>query len=455
MADTIAAVATAPGRGGIGIVRVSGSQAFAMAARVCGCEPGSLQTRHAVLRNIRDDQGQIIDRGLILPFRGPHSFTGEDVIEFQCHGGPVLMDLLLRHLLALGARLARPGEFSERAFHNDKLDLVQAEAIADLITASTEQAARSALQSLQGAFSHRIDDLLEALITLRLHVEAAIDFPEEEIDFLADGQIADQLARVIARVDAVQAEARQGQLLREGMKVVIAGSPNAGKSSLLNALAGVERAIVTDVPGTTRDVLREQIQIHGMPLHVIDTAGLRETPDRVEQEGIRRAQAEISQADRVLFVWDSADASADPEHSLARLLPAGFSALTLIANQCDRSGREAGLQLRELSGKTFPEVVLSARTGAGLDTLRLHLTDCMGLQTQDAGVFSARTRHVDALQRTALHLQNASIALHERHAGELMAEDLRLAQNTLSEITGIFSPDDLLGRIFSSFCIGK
>lgn len=425
-----------------------------MAATVMAAET-TLQPRHAYYTPFLDDHGQALDEGLLIYFRAPHSFTGEDVVEFQGHGGPVVLDMLLQRLLRLGARLARPGEFSERAFLNDKLDLAQAEAIADLIEAGSEQAARSALHSLQGVFSTRVHELLEALIVLRLHVEAAIDFPEEEIDFLADGQILAQCRDVQATLDAVLAEARQGLLLKEGMRVVIAGRPNAGKSSLLNLLAGNEVAIVTDIAGTTRDVLREHIQIDGMPLHVIDTAGLRESPDVVEREGIRRAWLEIDKADRILFVWDASDASQDPLQSLAQFFDPLPQRLTLIANKCDRAGRAAGMDSLRLADREIPCVVLSARDGQGLDALREHLKQIMGYQAQGGGSFSARRRHLDALMRTRESLLSAEHALTGLHAGELAAEDLRLAQQHLSEITGAFSSDDLLGRIFSSFCIGK
>jgi len=452
--DTIAAIATPPGRGGVGIIRLSGPRAGEMAEAMTR-RGHPLQPRHAYHTPFLDERGEALDEGLLIYFRAPHSFTGEDVVELQGHGGPVVIDMLLRRLLALGARLARPGEFSERAFLNDKLDLAQAEAIADLIEAGSEQAARSALHSLQGAFSDRVNDLLESLITLRLHVEAAIDFPEEEIDFLADGQILAQCRGVLATLDAVLAEARQGVLLSEGMRVVIAGRPNAGKSSLLNLLAGNEVAIVTDIAGTTRDVLREHIQIDGMPLHVVDTAGLRESPDVVEREGIRRAWLEIGKADGILFVWDASDPADDPASALAQFFDPLPERITLIANKCDRAGRAAGMDSLNIAGRDIPCVVISARDGQGLDALRGHLKQLMGYQGQGGGGFSARRRHVDALMRTRESVLAAERALASLQAGELAAEDLRLAQNHLSEITGAFSPDDLLGRIFSSFCIGK
>lgn len=455
--DTIAAIATPPGRGGVGIVRVSGPKAQAIGQAILQRE-NALPVRRALFDGFHAADGSEIDEGLALFFQGPQSFTGEDVIELQGHGGPVVMDMLLQRVLALGARMARPGEFSERAFLNDKLDLAQAEAIADLIDAGSAEAARSAVRSLAGVFSQKIHALVEALIQLRLYVEAAIDFPEEEIDFLSDGRVEGELRTVQQQLAGVMAEARQGALLREGMRVVIAGKPNAGKSSLLNALAGFEAAIVTDIAGTTRDVLREQIQIDGMPLHIIDTAGLRETTDVVEQEGVRRALKEVEQADRVLFVFDAAS-DTDP---LA--LAAGFftplpapDKLLLIANKCDlQSGLVPGVHERhDAAGTAYVEVVLSARQGQGLDTLRQTLKQAMGFQTEGAGMFTARRRHLDALERARQSLATGLAQLLDTGAGELLAEDLRVAQEALSEITGEFTADDLLGRIFSSFCIGK
>lgn len=445
--DTIAAVATPPGRGGVGIVRISGPAAAQIAVAMLGaCPP----PRRADYLPFRAADGTIIDQGIALFFAAPNSFTGEDVLELQGHGGPVVMDLLLQAALQSGARPARPGEFSQRAFLNDKLDLTQAEAIADLIDSTSAQAARSALRSLQGEFSRRVADLTEELIQLRLYVEAAIDFPEEEIDFLADGSVAARLDALRSRLRAVQEAAQQGSLLRDGMSVVLAGKPNAGKSSLLNALAGRDSAIVTDIPGTTRDVLREQISIDGMPLHVIDTAGLRESTDTVEQEGIRRAWAEIERADGLLLlVDDHAGIGAEEDAILARL-PERL-AVTIVHNKVDLSGHPVALEQRE--GKTH--VYLSARHGDGLDLLRNHLKQSMGFQDQVEGVFSARRRHLDALQQAAHHLAAGDEQLRHHHAGELLAEELHLAQQALGEITGAFGADDLLGRIFTSFCIGK
>jgi len=450
--DTIAALATPPGRGGVGILRISGRGAKDVALAVLGKLP---KPRYADYLPFRDAEGSTLDQGIALWFPGPNSFTGEDVLELQGHGGPVILDLLLKRVLALpDVRIARPGEFSERAFLNDKLDLAQAEAIADLIDASSEQAARSAMNSLQGAFSLRIHQLVEALTHLRIYVEAAIDFPDEEIDFLSDGKIEAQLNGVMAGLDGVRAEAHQGSLLREGMKVVIAGRPNAGKSSLLNELAGREAAIVTDIAGTTRDVLREHIHIDGMPLHIIDTAGLREASDEVERIGIERAWNEIEQADRVLFMVDGTTTAATepaeiwPEF-MARL-PSTLP-ITVVRNKADITGETLGLS--EVNGHSL--IRLSARTGEGIDLLREHLKQSMGFTSNMEGGFLARRRHLQALEQAAQHLVQGKEQLVSAYAGELLAEELRLAQQALSEITGEFTSDDLLGRIFSSFCIGK
>jgi tRNA modification GTPase len=450
--ETIAAVATAQGRGGVGIVRVSGPLAETIALAVIGRE---LMPRYAHYGPFNDAHGQVLDQGLALYFPGPHSFTGEDVLELQGHGGPVVLDLLLRRCVQLGARLARPGEFSERAFLNDKLDLAQAEAIADLIEASSEQAARNALRSLQGEFSKRVHELTERLINLRIYVEAAIDFPEEEIDFLADGHVLKLLDGVRADLAGVLKQAGQGALLREGMTVVIAGRPNAGKSSLLNALAGREAAIVTAIAGTTRDVLREHIHIDGMPLHVVDTAGLRDTDDHVEKIGVERALKAINDADRVLLVVDaSAPEALDPfalwpEFLQQRPDP---SKLTLIRNKTDLSNEAVAMQVCDDGHVT---ISLSAKSTEGLDLLREHLKTCMGYEQTLEGSFSARRRHLDALKQASSALEHGRDQLTLAGAGELLAEDLRQAQHVLGEITGAFSSDDLLGRIFSSFCIGK
>ena len=450
--DTIVAQATAPGRGGVGIVRVSGPAAERVAEIVLGRLP---RVRYAEYLPFKDEQGQPLDQGIALLFKAPNSFTGEDVLELQGHGGPVILDMLIRRILQIeGLRPARPGEFSERAFLNDKLDLAQAEAIADLIEASSEQAARSAMHSLQGQFSGKIQQLVESLTRLRIYVEAAIDFPDEEIDFLSDGKVAGDLYGIMAELDDVRGEAKQGALLREGMKVVIAGRPNAGKSSLLNALAGRESAIVTEIAGTTRDVLREHIHLDGMPLHIIDTAGLRDTQDKVEQIGIERAWAEIEQADRVLFMVDGTTTDAiDPREiwpEFVDRLPKNIG-LTVIRNKADLTGEDLAPS-QELGHAVYR---ISAKTELGLPALREHLKACMGFQGNTEGGFMARRRHLDALERAADRLLVAKEQLEVYVAGELVAEELRLAQESLSEITGEFSSDDLLGRIFSSFCIGK
>ncbi|EKO3558643.1 tRNA uridine-5-carboxymethylaminomethyl(34) synthesis GTPase MnmE [Vibrio metschnikovii] len=450
--DTIVAQATAPGRGGVGIIRVSGPQAAFVAKQVTGMD---LKPRYAQYLPFKDADGAELDQGIALYFPNPHSFTGEDVLELQGHGGPVVMDMLIKRILAIpGLRPARPGEFSERAFLNDKLDLTQAEAIADLIDASSEQAAKSALQSLQGQFSKRINTLVESLIYLRIYVEAAIDFPEEEIDFLADGKVAADLQAIIDNLAAVRQEANQGAIMREGMKVVIAGRPNAGKSSLLNALSGKDSAIVTDIAGTTRDVLREHIHIDGMPLHIIDTAGLRDASDEVEKIGIERAWEEIKQADRVLFMVDGTTTEAtDPKDiwpDFVDRLPDQIG-MTVIRNKVDQTGEILGV-----CHASQPTLIrLSAKTGQGVEALRTHLKECMGFTGNQEGGFMARRRHLDALERAAEHLAIGQQQLEGYMAGEILAEELRIAQQHLNEITGEFSSDDLLGRIFSSFCIGK
>jgi tRNA modification GTPase len=445
--DTIAALATPPGRGGIGVIRVSGPLAATLAREILGELP---QPRRVVLRPFRDADGHALDTGLALYFAAPESFTGEDVLELHGHGGPVVMDMLLARTLQLGARMAEAGEFSRRAFLNDKLDLAQAEAIADLIDSGSVEAARAALRSMQGEFSVAVNSLTEAVTETRMHVEAAIDFPEEEIDFLADTALRGRIDGAIELCAEIAAKARQGALLREGMTVVIAGRPNAGKSSLLNRLAGYDAAIVTAIPGTTRDVLRERIAIDGMPLHIADTAGLREEADVVEAEGIRRARQEMSRADRILYVIDGERRleSAEIDRELAAL-PADIPA-TLVVNKIDLLGQSSRYEQSQP-----PRLHVSATTGEGVDLLREHLKECMGFQGADSGTVSARRRHLDALSRTDRHLQEARRQLLERRAGELMAEELRQAQQALAEITGAFTSDDLLGRIFSSFCIGK
>ncbi len=446
--DTIVAAATAPGRGGVGVVRVSGPKTPEIAATLVGELP---RPRHATLSRFLDAAGEPIDIGMALFFPGPHSYTGEHVLELQGHGGPVILEALVERCLQLGARRARPGEFTERAFHNDKIDLAQAEAIADLIDAGSREAARAAMRSLQGEFSNMVQGLTDALVDLRTYVEAAIDFPEEEVDFLGDAELRERLATVRGHFDAVSAAASQGRLLRDGISVVLAGRPNSGKSSLLNRLAGYDAAIVTAIPGTTRDILRERIDIDGLPLHVLDTAGLRDSTDQVEAEGVRRATAEMARADRVLFIIDT---SLDPDgrafaEERARL-PADV-AVTLVFNKIDLSDA-----LPVADTITGPQrVYVSAKTGRGLDQLRAHLKACVSFQNAGNGSISARRRHLEALARARDCVESAARLLEQHRAGELVAEELRLGQTALEEITGVFTADDLLGRIFGSFCIGK
>ena len=437
--DTIAAIATPSGQGGVGIIRVSGPSVKLITEKISGTCPAPRYAHYGVFV---DADKNVIDSGLTLYFKNPHSFTGEDVVEFHAHGGPVILDILLKEILKHDVRPARAGEFSERAYLNDKIDLTQAEAIADLIAADSEQAARAATRSMQGEFSKVILALVEELIHLRIYVESALDFPEEEIDFLADDAIAINLKKVQQKLQEVKKSAQQGRLLKEGMTVVIAGKPNAGKSSLLNQLAGQDSAIVTDIPGTTRDILREHIQIDGLPLHIIDTAGLRESEDVVEQEGVKRAKQMIEKADRVLYVVDIEDT----EQSMRDTLPASIG-LTTVFNKIDKNNLVAELK--------NDEVYLSAKTGEGIDLLKQHLKHCMGYQQKTEGQFIARRRHLDAIDVAEEHLVIADKNLHHLKAGELLAEELRLAQEALSSITGEFSSDDLLGRIFSDFCIGK
>ncbi|MBD3754732.1 MAG: tRNA uridine-5-carboxymethylaminomethyl(34) synthesis GTPase MnmE [Gammaproteobacteria bacterium] len=445
--DTIAAIATAPGRGGVGIVRVSGKQAGTIAEAVLKRVP---KPRYAHYTPFYGENDTVLDEGIALFFPGPNSFTGEDVLELQGHGGPVVLQWLLNRVVQLGARLAEPGEFSKQAFLNDKLDLAQAEAIADLIEASSEQAARSALRSLQGDFSAQVNQLVEELIQLRLYVEAAIDFPEEEIDFLSDGKVAGQLQHILERLHQVFASAQQGVLLREGMSVVILGRPNAGKSSLLNALSGRESAIVTDIAGTTRDIVREEIHIDGMPLHILDTAGVREATDQVEQIGIERAWKALDNADRVLVMLQAGEAIHAEDQAILDKLPHHIP-VTLVRNKIDLIGHAP---MVEQDGERTV-IWLSAKHKQGLELLRDHLKTVMGFAQTSEGVFMARKRHLEALQTALQWTENGMFQLQQFAAGELLAEDLRLAQEALSEITGRFTSDDLLGRIFTSFCIGK
>lgn len=458
--DPIAAIATAPGRGAVGVVRVSGATVAPVIAAVCG---RSLKPREATLVDFRSADGSAIDRGLAIHFPAPNSYTGEDVLELQAHGGTVVLQLLLARCLQAGQeagltgmRVAQPGEFSQRAFLNGKMDLVQAEAVADLIDASTEAAARSASRSLGGGFSLEVHALRDMLVHLRMLVEATLDFPEEEdVDFLQQADAKGQLQKIAAQLSVLQGKARQGALLREGITVVIAGQPNAGKSSLLNALAGAELAIVTPVPGTTRDKVQQTIQIEGVPVHVVDTAGLRDSSDIVEQIGIARAWDAISGADVVLFLHDltRADtmdyiaADADVAREMAQKLPPGVPVLHLW-NKVDL----APLQGAGAEGA----IKLSARTGAGLSDLRHRLLALAGWQVGAQGIYSARQRHVLALQAVQAHLMVAMAQLdQDGQTLDLLAEELRLAQNALNQITGEFTSDDLLGVIFSSFCIGK
>ena len=449
--DTIVAPATAPGRGGIGVVRLSGPGVPVIASALL--RQGLPEPRRATLATFRDGAGEAIDSGLALYFPAPHSYTGEAVLELHGHGGPAVLASLVARAIELGARRAEPGEFTRRAYLNDKLDLAQAEAVADLIDAGSQAAARAALRSLQGAFSAEVHGLVEGLIELRVWVEAAIDFPEEDIDFLADPALAARVEALRARFDAVTQAARQGRVLRDGLTAVIAGRPNAGKSSLLNALAGHEAAIVTDLPGTTRDVVREQLDLDGLPLQVLDTAGLRvagEGPaDVVEAEGIRRTRAEIARADRVLFVVDAAtDPAATAYTDERNALPEGVP-VTLVFNKVDLP-----TALEVVVPGVDAQLRLSARTGEGLAALRAHLQAAIGYSPTDTGAVSARARHLEALTRARATLEAACTLLAQRR-GELVAEELRLAQRALGEITGEFTSDDLLGRIFGSFCIGK
>ncbi len=437
--DLIAAIATAPGRGGVGVVRVSGAEVAPLAAAILGRVP---EARHATYSRFLDSRGEVLDEGIALYFAAPHSFTGEHVLELQGHGGPVVLNLILQRCIELGARLADPGEFSRRAFLNGKLDLAQAEAVADLIDAASTEAARSAVRSLSGAFSAHIAELVESLTRLRMLVEATLDFPEEEIDFLRDADAFGRLDAIDTSLAAVRGQAKQGVLLREGLTVVLIGQPNVGKSSLLNQLAGFEAAIVTEIAGTTRDTVREAIQIQGVPLHIIDTAGLRETDDAVEKIGIARTWAALERADVALLLVDAAHGVGEREAAILQRLPQ-VAQLT-IHNKIDVS-----LDAPRVAGD---EIWLSAKTGAGMPLLRDKLLEVAGWQAAGEGAFMARARHLDALKRAAAHLTAARAAAAQL---ELFAEELRLAQSALSEITGEFTADDLLGEIFSKFCIGK
>ena len=441
--DTIVAVATPPGVGGVGVVRISGPDTEGIARGILGRLP---EPRSATHGKFQDASGRKIDSGLSLYFPAPASFTGESVLELHGHGGPVVLAMLVDAAVALGARLAEPGEFTKRAFLNNKLDLAQAEAVADLISSGTAQAARAALRTMSGDFSRAVDSLLEQLIRLRMHVEAAIDFPEEEIDFLADEELSKGLDRCSAAFDKLMARASIGRVLRDGYQVVIVGKPNAGKSSLLNRLSGEDAAIVTEVAGTTRDILREQINLDGLAVELVDTAGLRDNPDRVEEEGIRRARDAIKSADAVLWVQD---ATKPAEKDIGEDVPEGVP-ITVVRNKVDLTKDRAGAHADE------PAVLyLSAKNGNGINALFARIRELAGYENLGEGAFTARKRHLDALKRAARHFSIGRRALDETRAGELLAEELRLTQEALGEVTGVVSSDDLLGRIFADFCIGK
>lgn len=442
--DTIAAIATASGSGGIGVVRISGADSARIAQQILGrCPP----PRHASYLDFLDAHGELIDRGIAIFYSHPHSYTGEDVLELQAHGGPALMQLLLARCIALGARQAAPGEFTQRAFLNEKLDLAQAEAVADVISAATVEAAKSAVRSLSGAFSQRIRTLLHQLIELRMYVEACLDFPEEEIDFITQGRVMEKLHAIVNEVNAVFSTAKQGSLLREGIHVVLVGQPNVGKSSLMNQLAGEDLAIVTPIAGTTRDAIKSAIQIHGIPLHIIDTAGLRETSDEVEKFGIARTWQATETAHIALLLVDATHGITETEKSILARLPQEIAKIW-VHNKIDLSHESPAV--KEKSGAQH--VYISAKTGVGVDLLKAQLLECVGYQAVGEGVFMARARHLEALTQVSKSLQSAKEQLH---SAELLAEELRLAQEALSGITGEFTPDDLLGEIFSKFCIGK
>jgi len=446
--DTICAIATPAGTGGLGIVRVSGPDVQKITRRLFGHLPTA---RYATLANITDKAGEIIDSGIVLFFPGPASFTGEDVLELQGHGGHFVLQQVLHRIQELGARIARPGEFSERAFLNDKLDLAQAEAIADLIESGTDAAARAAQRSLQGEFSRRINELQASLTGMRVFVEAAIDFPDEEIDFLAESDVLQRLDDSSQQLMGLLRDARQGRLLRDGIVLAIIGRPNAGKSSLLNALSGQDSAIVTEVPGTTRDVLREQIELNGIPVHLADTAGIRETSDRIEAEGVKRARQALESADIILLVED-VTASREDQDALASELPPEITCIRVV-NKIDLETGDAHRMTEQAD--TAAGIRISAKTGKGMNRLRARIRDAVGASDHSEGSFSARQRHINALNRAGRHLATGKEQLEKNRAGELLAEELRLAQQALGEITGELMPDDLLGEIFSSFCIGK
>ncbi|UJP04265.1 MAG: tRNA uridine-5-carboxymethylaminomethyl(34) synthesis GTPase MnmE [Nitrosomonas sp.] len=449
--DIIAAIATPPGRGGIGVIRISGKHLTELAEAILGRLP---KPRYACLSQFLDADGQVIDQGIALYFPAPHSYTGEDVLELQGHGGPAVMDLLLDRCIAAGARLAQPGEFTLRAFLNNKIDLIQAESVAAIIEASTHEAARCAINSLQGHFSSRIEELVSLLINLRMLIEATLDFPEEEIDNLQTLHIDEKLAQIYALLEQIFLAARQGNLLQEGIRIVLTGAPNVGKSSLLNQLVQEEAAIVTEIPGTTRDTIQRTISLAGMPIHIIDTAGLRETQDVVEQKGIERTYAAIRDANMVLRLIDSGQQpqSAAENNPAQHAIPAGKAQITVF-NKIDLVGENPRTEDQE----GHSAIYLSAKTGAGIELLRSKILQIAGWQFNQAGegVFMARQRHLEALSQTKKHLENAQRFTEGAYQLELLAEELRLAQNVLSSITGQFTADDLLGEIFSHFCIGK
>lgn len=437
--DTICAVATPPGRGGVGVIRLSGVESFSLAEKICGSLPAA---RRAGLRQFRDLAGEVIDSGLVIAFAGPGSFTGEDVVELHTHGSPVVLEMIQRALVEAGARRARPGEFSERAFINDRIDLAQAEAIADLIGSASEQAARAASRSLEGALSREAETLATALTELRVWVEAALDFPDEDVDFLADGQVEQRVAAVLDDIEALLKRSRSGRLLTDGIRIAIIGKPNTGKSSLLNALTRSDSAIVTRIPGTTRDVLRETVTIAGMPVVLSDTAGLRESDDEVEVEGVRRARREMQTADLIFWVVEATDTEMHRPEGLPESVP------------CIRINNKIDLT-RHQPGASRGQVNLSARTGAGVQALEKTVLDTLGLDPQAGGEFSARQRHVEAIDKAAIHVRRGLAEIRTTGSGELLAEELKMAADQLGEITGRLSSDELLGRIFSSFCIGK
>ena len=446
-ADTIAAVATAQGRGAVGIVRLSGPDATRIATHIAGTLPPA---RHAGLREFRDAQGEVCDQGLALVFPAPNSYTGEDVVELQAHGGPVVLSMLLQHAVKQGARQAMPGEFSERAFLNDRLDLAQAEAVADLIDAASESAVRAARRTLAGAFSNTVQTLETQLMDLRVFVESALDFSDEDIDWLADTALAEKIQQARGDLESLQNKAHQGRRLRDGIQVVIVGKPNAGKSTLINALAAFDAAIISEQAGTTRDVLREQILIDDVPLTIIDTAGLRESDDEIEQEGIRRAWNAVEQADVALYLIDDRrEPDAEDQSWIERI--AARCETRVLLTQCDRSAREpTALEFHQI-----PALRLSAKSGQGMDLLRSELLRCAGLETDVEGAYGARERHLRALDETRVALERAAEILQSGQTAELAAEELRRAQESLGEIHGRSSTEDLLGAVFSRFCIGK